>query len=89
MTDDDLMRLARKHEGTDPSDDIPQVFALTPLELSALAKDIRHAAIEEAACMLEAESDEAHEWGYERFARYTKEAAMKVRVLSQTNGEQS
>ena len=48
MTDDDLMRLARKHEGTDPSDDIPQVFALTPLELSALAKDLRRSALEEA-----------------------------------------
>jgi triosephosphate isomerase len=48
MTDDDLMRLARKQEGTDPSNDIPEVVALTPLELAGLAKEIRRAALEDA-----------------------------------------
>jgi hypothetical protein len=83
MTDDDLMRLARKHEGTDPSDDIPQVFALTPLELSALAKEIRREAMEEAAKVCDDTAKDYDEWFAMDHSGGAERCAADIRALSQ------
>lgn len=40
-------------------------------------------ALERAIAMLEADSGEATEWGFERYARYTAEVADKIRALMQ------
>jgi hypothetical protein len=86
MTDDNLMRLARKHEGADPGNEIPEVVALTPLELAALAKDIRRYGLEEAAAFMDKRADELAACGNltaDTMARIYRVEAAAIRALSQ------
>lgn len=49
--------------------------------IQTFALAIERQALERAIAMLEADSSEATEWGFERYARYTAEVADKIRAL--------
>lgn len=53
-----------------------------PVADSAMAKDIRREALEEAAQMVERGGHESLELGFERFGRYSKEVAANIRDLA-------
>ena len=52
MSEVQIFAKARTYEGTDPSNDIPAVVALTQLEVAAFARAIRSEALEQFCVML-------------------------------------